>query len=553
VLAHVDEIDALRAFVAALAAGGTVDLRARPQLGAHATPAERAVAADLCRFLDRIADDLRLLGTSINDASTRARTGELLAGVADDAAVQSQRADEIAAAVTQSAAGASHVSELTRATTQISGELRSASQASIAAVFEALANLDRLRERAHELEERVTRLDTDVQQISTFAKTIERIAEQTNLLSLNATIEAARAGVHGRGFAVVAAEVRKLADKSANASKDVAATIRAVEQSAQGTRAGVDDAAKKIAEAVGHGATARAELEHITALVEGADERVSSIAAVAAQQAAALEHVMGVVNEAKIEAGESAKRAAALRDAGAGDLNRTAHAVLGRYRTGSVVDRMYDHALAAALDIERALEDAHARLSRRGVDLFATDYAEMKGLAIRRLAKLCDVSRVPGSGFDPPKFHTSWDNELDEPLAKIVDDHGFRDSAITFICIVDVNGFLTMHRKDYRQDISGDKQRDLAGNRIKRFFEDQVALRAARVGLAADAIPQRATRAQFAAAGIELDRVPPGERPFTVQSYARDTGVVMNDLSVPLYVGGKRWGALRLAYEAAAK
>jgi len=359
--------------------------------------------------------------------------------------------------------------------------------------------------------------------------------------------------VHGRGFGVVAAEVRKLADKAGNASKDVAATIRAVAQSAQGTRAGVDDAAKTIAEAVGHGAKARTELEHITSLVEGADERVSSIAAVAAQQAAALEHVMTVVNEAKVEAGAGAKRAAALRDAGAGDLNRTTHTVLGRYRTGSVVDRMYDLAIAAAGDVERVLEDAHARLSRRGVDLFATDYAEMQGLAIRRLAKLCDVSRVPASGFDPPKFYTSWDNELDEPLAKIVDDHGFRDPALTFICIVDLNGFLTMHRRDYRKDITGDKQRDLAGNRIKRFFEDQVALRAARVGLPADRVPQRASRAQFAAAGVALDRVPEGERPFVVQSYARDTGVVMNDLAVPLYVGGKRWGALRLAYEAAAK
>ena len=552
-LAQVDEIDALREFVAALAAGGTVDLRARPQLGADATPAQRAIAADLGRFLDRVAEDLRTLGASINDASTRARTGELLAGVADDAAVQSQRADQIASAVSQSASGAAHVSELTRATSEISGELRAASAASTAAVFEALAKLDRLRERAHDLETRVAQLDADVGRISAFAKTIETIAEQTNLLSLNATIEAARAGVHGRGFGVVAAEVRKLADKAANASKDVAATIRAVAQSAQGTRAGVDDAAKTVAEAVGHGASARTELEHITALVEGADERVSSIAAVAAQQAAALEHVMGVVNEAKIEAGAGAQRAAALRDAGAGDLVRTSHSILGRYRTGSAVDRMRELAVAAALDVERVLDEAHARLSRRGVDLFATDYTEMKGLAIRRLAKLCDVSRVPATGFDPPKYYTSWDAEVDEPLAKIVDDHGFRDPALTFVCLVDLNGFLTMHRRDYRQDITGDKQRDLAGNRVKRFFDDRVALLSARVGLAAERVAQRATRAQFAAAGVELDRVPEGDRPFVVQSYARDTGVVMNDLAVPIYVAGRRWGALRLAYEAATR
>jgi methyl-accepting chemotaxis protein len=82
----------------------------------------------------------------------------------------------------------------------------------------------------------------------------------------------------------------------------------------------------------------------------------------------------------------------------------------------------------------------------------------MRGLAIRRLAGLCDISKVPQTGFDPPKFSTPWDQELDARLAEIVDDHGFRDPALTFVCVVDVNGYLTMHRRDYRQDITGDRR-----------------------------------------------------------------------------------------------
>ena len=541
---------AIRAFVAALAHGRTVDLCARPQLEPDASDAERELARDLAILLDRLAGDMRSLGTSINDASTRARTGELLAGVADDAAVQSRRADEILVAVTQSATGAVHVTELSRATSEISAGLRAASTHSIETVYGSLEKLETAREGVAELQQRVEHLAADVERIGAFAKTIGEIADQTNLLSLNAAIEAARAGTHGRGFAVVAAEVRKLADKAARSSKDVAQTVHAVSASTQSTRTGVGEAAKAIADVAHDGGRIRTELQEMQTLIGGVDERTTSIASVAEQQSTALERVLSIVTETKHEAGEGAARAAKLRDAKAGDLNRDASAILGRYRSGGVVDRMYDAAVAAAVDVEAYLEGAHEPLRRRGIDLFSTDYREMRGIAIRRLATLCDVSKVPSAGFDPPKFYTPWDQELDALLAQIVDDHGFRDPALTFICVVDVNGYLTMHRRDYRQDITGDRAHDFASNRVKRFFEEETSLLAARVGLNAAAVPPRASRGAFEAAGVSLLRPANADRPMVVQSYARDTGVVVNDLAVPIYAGGRRWGALRLAYRA---
>jgi len=70
-------------------------------------------------------------------------------------------------------------------------------------------------------------------EISTIVDTINLIAERTNLLSLNASIEAARAGDAGRGFAVVAEEIRNLADRSAKATSDIAAIIKALQEVAQ--------------------------------------------------------------------------------------------------------------------------------------------------------------------------------------------------------------------------------------------------------------------------------------------------------------------------------
>jgi methyl-accepting chemotaxis protein len=85
---------------------------------------------------------------------------------------------------------------------------------------------------------------------------------------------------------------------------------------------------------------------------------------------------------------------------------------------------------------------------------------------------------------------------------------------------------------------------------VKRLFDEPMGLRSARVGLNADRVPPRAARAAFEAAGVSLLRPAHADRPMVVQSYARDTGVVMNDLAVPIYAAGRRWGALRLAYRA---
>jgi methyl-accepting chemotaxis protein len=128
------------------------------------------------------------------------------------------------------------VSVLSGRTREISNALRSASGASIDAIYASIAKLEHVRAETDALAAQVRTLDADVARIRVFVKTIGDIAEQTNLLSLNASIEAARAGTHGRTFAVVAVEVRKLADRAAQSSKEIAATINSVTKSMERTR-----------------------------------------------------------------------------------------------------------------------------------------------------------------------------------------------------------------------------------------------------------------------------------------------------------------------------
>ena len=103
--------------------------------------------------------------------------------------------------------------------------LLGSADASRVAIGRAGSTLVTLGDRVRDTASTVSALSASSEEIGDFAETVSRIARQTNLLALNAAIEAARAGEHGKGFAVVAEEVRKLAEESATAAKQVAGTI----------------------------------------------------------------------------------------------------------------------------------------------------------------------------------------------------------------------------------------------------------------------------------------------------------------------------------------
>jgi methyl-accepting chemotaxis protein len=180
------------------------------------------------------------------------------------------------------------------------------------------STIDRIQALVRDTEQNASRIETlsgRVQQIGSIVEMIEEIAAGTNLLSLNASIEAARAGDQGRGFAVVAGEVRRLAERTAQATQQVVGLVNGIKaetcEAAAGIRTACADA-QKGAEAV---AGLNRSFEQISKLVVEVDGRIEQIAEAARHEASAATELSEKMRVVASSARESARGAEQVVDA----------------------------------------------------------------------------------------------------------------------------------------------------------------------------------------------------------------------------------------------
>lgn len=379
---------------------------------------------------------------------------------------------------------------------------------------EASANLVRsTSERTHAVatwvkavSERTARVSETISAVESNNQQIARIATQVTTLAINAKIEAARAGEAGLGFAVVAEAINDLSGKTREAALEISANIESMANwiSTLGEEAGI--VSQQACEVLNDASGMDSALSRVEASIATADTQAKRIA----DQATRVESAMAEF----VPTLKSIETAIASTSSG---IEQTHERIFRLIDTSETIvqstallgdtseDARFIHAVQKlATDVqngmERALEDNRITLS----GLFDRTY-----------------QLIPGT--NPEQFLTESTRLMDEIMPPIQEPALRIDPRVVFCAAVDVNGYLPSHNKKFSQQPTKDPVWNTANCRNRRIFDDRVGLKAGR-----------------------------NTQPFLLQVYRRDMGggafKMMKDLSAPIFVQGRHWGGLRLAY-----
>jgi len=452
------------------------------------------------RLVDQLANKIGGLGVELADVAGNVQE------VAHRVSAQSERFGHLQKTAETMVAANHNIANASQAVqTATSAAVGEITQSRIA-VDTAVKHIAELVEAVGRIETRLGAVGSALAQVAKVSGSIEAIAKQTNLLALNATIEAARAGEAGKGFAVVASEVKGLAEATRKATHLIGDTVRDLDGQV-GNLIGESNDVSSRAKSAGEGA------EQIQSIIVRMQEGFTSVGreidGVAKAATSNLAHCDSVIDEL----GHLAKGV----DLSSNDLKHADERVA---RLLDVSEELI------ALIADSGVETSDAPLIRVVVDT-ARRISDAFEAAVARgeitVDQLMDENYRKIPGTDPSQYLTNYIEFTDRILPPIQDPIQKSDPRIVFCVAWAKGGYLPTHNPNYRLPQGPDPVWNNANCRNRRLFKDRA-----------------------------VQKVAANTRPFLLQTYRRDMGggnfVLMKDLSSPIHIRGRHWGAFRMGF-----
>jgi methyl-accepting chemotaxis protein len=264
--------------------------------------------------LNSMKNNLHSVVENIASAAERiASAGHELASTATEqsaaATTQTDRTSQVATAMHEMSSTVTQVSDAAHEAASAAGKATETARAGGQVVETSVANMRAIAGAVSAAAAKVEELGKSSDQIGEIVAVIEDIADQTNLLALNAAIEAARAGEQGRGFAVVADEVRKLAERTSSATREIATRIHTIQSETKTVVQAMEIGSTQVEEGVRAAEKTGESLAEIIRVNDHLRDMISQIAATTAEQSATSAEVSNNVGEIDRLARESSNGA----------------------------------------------------------------------------------------------------------------------------------------------------------------------------------------------------------------------------------------------------